>query len=111
MEVQGQRGTEGLFVSTEGVILWAMVAAGLGLTLREGGSKVEGGRELTSASSLDGKKEVVLKGQVWKYTPAGESDVNASPVVAGNQVYIGIIHGAFFERTGRVHCLDRDSVP
>src|SRR5262249_23765130 len=84
-------------------------AAGLGLTLREAGAKIEGEKEVTSASESEGTKGAKLKRQVWKHTPVGQSKIDSTPIVAGKNLYAGIIHGPEYALKGKVHCFDRET--
>jgi outer membrane protein assembly factor BamB len=96
-------------LSTEGIALCCMAGVAILLTAHSSSGKVEGSKEVTSATSSEGPRGAVLKRQVWKYTPDGQSTISSSPVVVGKNLYAGIIHGDAFSQFGRVYCLDRET--
>lgn len=102
-------GRTGRPLPTEGVILWVMVGACAFLTTGGASGSLEGPRDLDAAGAGAGQRGAVLRRQVWQFTPAGPSDVAASPVVAGDRVYLGVIHGGVFRKSGAVYCLDRET--
>ncbi len=90
----GQRPT----VSVETVLLWSMALASLGLTASS--MAEESSAPSPVAESKDGFRIV------WRFRPPEPCSIASSPTIDGDNVFIGVVHGAAF-RSGAVYCLDR----
>ena len=95
-------------LTTEGLVLCFMAGAAVLLTGRGAVAEVEGPSDVQSASG-DSKKGTTLKRRLWQFTPPEQSEIDATPLVAGRYVYVGVIQGGVFEKSGRVYCLDRST--
>jgi outer membrane protein assembly factor BamB len=86
-------------VPGEGVMLWAMLLAaiGLGVTFL---NETSGAGEGPAAPRNSSPYRVA-----WRFQPNQPSWIASSARVAGGRVYVGAVHGAAF-RSGAVYCLD-----
>jgi outer membrane protein assembly factor BamB len=89
----------------EGVLLLAMLFASIAflptLTSAEAG-EVGPNVAVVNASGDDAPKFTKV---AWRFRPAEPSWIASSPVVAGNRVYVGAVHGAAF-RSGALYSVD-----
>jgi outer membrane protein assembly factor BamB len=93
----GRHGSPRPALPGEGVMLWGMVVAcaGLGATMTSETAGAAGGEEPGAPYRV-----------VWRFKPATPCWIASSPLVDGDLVYVGVVHGSAF-RTGAVYCLDR----
>jgi outer membrane protein assembly factor BamB len=89
----------------EGVLLWTMLLAGVGLSatfLDE--LSGAGVREDESATTQSGWQYQVA----WRFRPPVERCwMASSPTVEGDRVYIGVVLSSAFKGSGAVYCVDR----
>lgn len=90
-------------VPTDGVVLWAMLGLTLLLTYQGRGAS-EGQVFPESEEITRGAK---LKKEVWQFIPEGSAQSSSSPVLAGDRLYVGLIHGDAFDSSGALYCLER----
>jgi outer membrane protein assembly factor BamB len=90
----------------EGVLLLAMLVASIAflptLTVAEASEGTPG--SVVSAPGA-GEDKPTFKKIAWRFIPAEPSWIASSPVVAGNRVYVGAVHGTAF-RSGTVYSVD-----
>jgi outer membrane protein assembly factor BamB len=99
-----RKGKQGL--PTEGVVLAAMLLTSTSFAATwprtSAGGITERGETVASASYL---------GEAWTWTvPGGRVEIDSSPRVDGNHVYLATAHvTAFGGNYGKVYCLDKDT--
>ncbi len=92
----------------EGVLLWAMLlaAVGLGTTLNAppAGASAEATEPMPAQA---GGRPTARFGKVlWRFRPNEPCWIASSPAVDGDRVFVGVVHGTAF-RSGAVYCLDQ----
>jgi outer membrane protein assembly factor BamB len=92
----GRHGSRRPALPGEGVMLWGMVLAGAGL-----GATFPG-----ESPGVAAVESVAPYRVVWRFRPAAPCWIASSPLVDGDRVYVGVVHGSAF-RTGAVYGLDR----
>jgi outer membrane protein assembly factor BamB len=97
--VAARRPAPGRGLPGEGVMLWAMTAAGM----------VFGTTFLGETSGAPNEEEGPYR-VVWRFRPPGEQCwIASSPLVDGDRVYIAAVHPHFFHPGGAVYCVERAS--
>jgi outer membrane protein assembly factor BamB len=99
--IAGRRSSAQPALPGEGILLWTMLLAGIGLsTTLLGGSSGAGVSEDESAPYR----------VAWRFRPPVDRCwMASSPVVDGDRVYVGVVMPSAFQGSGAVYCIDRRS--
>jgi outer membrane protein assembly factor BamB len=98
--LSGRGGVDKPGLPGEGVMLWAMLLAGVGL-----GATLENESSRAGATAEEGPFRVA-----WRFRPPVERCwMASSPAVDGEHVYIGVVLPSAFRSSGAVYCVDRST--
>lgn len=95
------------FLPTEGVMLWGMLLAYVGLS----STTLARSPALHGAEAGEGANEAAhapaLKGVQWTFNATGKGHIDSSPLIAGDRLYVAAAHDDAFKPYGALYCLDR----
>jgi outer membrane protein assembly factor BamB len=100
----GPEGTSAF--SLESAFLWGLVFACANVVALEHGRAGGTGVQVVADTSTRMPRPA---GTAWVFEPAGDGTAYATPVIAGNRMYLAAVHGAGFTQFGTVYCIDANT--